>query len=160
ALFNFVWSLTGPGGTVVIDKPLYYAGDVINPDPTLNIASAFQSAQVYRVSRSAPVLPAGNYTLTLRAQDDAIGSYQFQLLNLASAPALTPGTPVSGTLTPAAASAAYSFSAAVGERFFFDLQSSSGGSATPLLLQLVDPAGNDLFGNPLLGTRQVAQGAP
>ena len=45
-------------------------------------------------------LPAGDYTLTVDGKVDATGDYQFILWSLAQATALTPGTPVSGSLSP------------------------------------------------------------
>src|SRR5206468_11309779 len=40
-------------------------------------------------------LLAGNYTLSVSANGDSTGGYQFRLFDLATATALTPGTPVS-----------------------------------------------------------------
>ena len=62
---------------------------------------------------------------------------------LAQATALTPGTPVSGSLSPANETDLYQFDAAAGDRFYFDVQARSGTSSAWWLL--IDPYGNVLF---------------
>src|SRR5262249_24886268 len=71
---------------------------------------------------------------------DQTGPYSFRLWDLVQATPLTPGTPVSGSLSPASETDLYRFSAAAGDRFFFDAQ--TGTSAT---WRLIDPYGNVLF---------------
>src|SRR5947207_8324215 len=67
------------------------------------------------------------YTTLFRSGvGDATGAYQFRLLDLASATALTPGTPVNGTLDPATETDLYRFTAAAGDQFFFDVQTGLG----------------------------------
>ena len=46
-------------------------------------------------------------------------AYSFRLLDLASAIALTPGTPVSDTLNPANSTNTYQFSGEAGQSFYF-----------------------------------------
>ena len=53
---------------------------------------------------------------------DQTGAYSFRLWDLAQATPLTPGTPVSGTLSPANETDLYRFTAAAGDRFSFDVR--------------------------------------
>ena len=103
---------------------------------------------------------AGDYTLTVTGgsllQNNVLGleqgppgetgPYQFRLSDLAAATALTPGTPVSGSLDPANETDLYRFTAAAGDRFYFDLtaRTAPGHSAW----RLFDPYGNQLFNKP------------
>src|SRR5438477_1189237 len=69
---------------------------------------------------------AGDYTLTVAASGSTTGNYAFRLWDLAQATPLTPGTPVSGSLSPASETDLYRFDAAAGDRFFFDVQVCAG----------------------------------
>ena len=64
---NLTWKLVGPQGTEVSSRS-FTASDLsgIASNPVLNLA-------------------AGNYTLTVSANADHLGSYSFRLANLASA---------------------------------------------------------------------------
>src|SRR5207253_695508 len=75
---NIQWSLVGPAGTAVSNRP-FNGSDGIFSTPM-------------------PILPAGAYTLTVSATGQTTGAYAFRLSDLAAATPLTPGTPVSGTL--------------------------------------------------------------
>ena len=83
-------------------------------------------------------LPAGDYQLLVRG--NAGNFYQFRLLDLAAAIPLTLGTPVNGTLAPAAAAVAYQFTLASPGEVFFNYQSSSNLNNT--YVRLVDIYGN------------------
>jgi RHS repeat-associated protein len=122
---NIQWSLTGPPGTVVSDR-------------------AFSAADVINVFIPRLPLPAGPYTLTVSATGQTAVPYSFILSNMADAPALTPGTPVSTTLNPANSTALYQFSATAGQSFYLASLSYSGGSDQDTW-QLIDPYGNVLF---------------
>src|SRR5262249_26394166 len=79
----------------------------------------------------------------------------FQLLDLSNPTTLTPGTPVTGTLTPGNATQVYRFTAAAGENYYFDGQSVSAGSVFVRVLDpfgkpLVDSLGNAIFPRSLL----------
>ncbi|MHB8861524.1 MAG: putative Ig domain-containing protein [Pirellulaceae bacterium] len=115
---SLTWTLTGPAGTAVSNRAFNSGADTL-----LN-------------------LRAGDYTLTVDGTGDATGAYQFRLFELAQASALTPGTPQSGTLSPGNESDLYRFSAAAGDKFLFDAQTSSGGNAA---WRLIGPYGNILF---------------
>src|SRR5262249_51626187 len=113
---NLRWTLIGPAGTAVGDRP-FSTSDAIDGFTLLN-------------------LPAGDYTLTVSGAGTT-GAYSFRLLDLAQATAVTPGTPLSGTLDPANETDLYRFQAAAGDRVFFDTQARSGaGSAR---WRLLDP---------------------
>jgi RHS repeat-associated protein len=124
------WSLTGPGGTAVSNRIFAYSdGDTVSPsnlDPALS-------------------LPAGPYTLTVVGSGQTTGAYSFRLLDLSQGAALTPGVPVSGSLSPGNSTAVYDFSASAGATYYFAAQ--RGGS--PDYWRLIDPYGNLLFGNTL-----------
>ena len=78
------WTLTGPRGTEVSSR-------------------SFTSSDSDNFGSTNPVLNliAGNYTLAVAGSSNHLGSYGFRLSNLASATAITPGTPVSAPLSPA-----------------------------------------------------------
>ncbi|TKB72677.1 MAG: LEPR-XLL domain-containing protein, partial [Nitrospira sp.] len=105
---GFNWSLSGPKGLEV------------NPRNFTSSDSADFGG--------APVLDliAGAYILTVDASGDTTGNYAFRLADLAGATVLTPGTPVSGTLSPGNETDLYRFTAQVGDRVFFDHQSLTG----------------------------------
>jgi hypothetical protein len=87
-------------------------------------------------------LSAGSYTLVIDGDGAATGSYAFALRDLSAAQAITPGTTVSGQLTPANETDLYKFQASAGQRFFFDVQSRSGGNT---YWRLLDPYGAPVF---------------
>src|SRR5262249_27209610 len=87
-------------------------------------------------------VPAGDYALTVAAVGTTTGNYSFRLSAYASATPLTPGTPVSANLSPANETDLYQFTAAAGDRFFFDMQAYAGGTS---LSRLIGPSGNVLF---------------
>src|SRR5207245_2853528 len=87
------WSLTGPAGAVLVSNRSFQGSDSFDGDPILNLA-------------------AGSYVLTADGVNDNTGSYSFRLLNLASATAVTPGTPVSSDFTPGNETDLYKFTLA------------------------------------------------
>jgi YD repeat-containing protein len=162
---SFDWSLSGPSGTLVDGKSFVLDNALISPSPGANGTFEPGVASVGDIVRPVPVLPAGAYTLTVRGLGDATGAFQFRLLDAGTAPALTPGTPVSGTLNPASSTDAYRLTANAGDRFFFDLQASSNTQGNTTFLRLVDPFGNDVFNNAFgfsasLTSLPLQQGAP
>src|SRR5208337_2332230 len=71
---NFQWSLSGPGGTAVSNRPFTSSDGYYGPsDPVLS-------------------LPAGAYSLTVSGSGQAIGAYSFRMLDLAAGASVTPGT--------------------------------------------------------------------
>src|SRR4029077_249102 len=124
---NIQWSLVGPAGTAVSNRP-FNGSDGIFSTPM-------------------PILPAGAYTLTVTGVGQTTGAYAFRLSDLASATPLIPGTPVSGTLDPANSTNLYRFTASAGDQYTFLRQ---GGSGAPnASWRLIDPYGNVLFNNAL-----------
>jgi hypothetical protein len=121
---NFRWSLSGPNGTPVSLRTF-----------TSSDAGNFSSSPTL-------ALPAGTYTLTVSGLGTTTGAYSFRLLDLSQGTALTPGTPVSGTLSPANSTAVYHFSANAGDTYYFARQAGSGSD----FWRLLDPYGNQLFG--------------
>ncbi len=122
---NLNWTLAGPAGTAVSSRPFGQSdGSFVSGNPVLNLV-------------------AGDYTLTVDGSGDFTGAYQFRLWDLAQASPLTPGTPVSGALDPHNETDLYRFTAAAGDRFFFDTQARTGASFDTW--RLVDPFGNILF---------------
>src|SRR5262249_42892231 len=114
-----------PRGTEVSGRSFSSSdGPGISSDPILNLV-------------------AGSYTLTVAGSGDHTGSYGFRLLDSSSATALTPGTPVTGTLSPGTSSNLYRFTANAGDRFYFDEQSSSGSGNDRW--RLIDPSGQQVW---------------
>ena len=70
---------------------------------------------------------AGQYTLIVDANGDTTPSFAFRLLDLSNATTITPGTAVSGSLTPARETDVYKFDATAGQRFYFNDTINSGG---------------------------------
>ncbi|MHB0961459.1 MAG: RHS repeat-associated core domain-containing protein [Pirellulaceae bacterium] len=121
---NLNWTLTGPAGTTVNQRP-------------------FTSSDWFASLQGLLNLPAGDYTLTIDGSGDTTGDYSFRLLNLADAEILTPGTAVGGTLSPHNETDAYRFAATAGDRFFFDVQTSTDMGNTAW--RLLDPYGVEIF---------------
>ncbi|HEY6816092.1 MAG TPA: CARDB domain-containing protein, partial [Croceibacterium sp.] len=120
---ELVWTLTGPFGD--INARNFRSSD----------AHDFSGNPVYR-------LPAGDYTLVVNNQTIAGRNFAVRVLDLADGRAITPGIPVSGTLSPGSETEVFRFDAAAGEEFFFDRQSLAGTSAT---WRLIGPNGRQLF---------------
>ncbi|HZR18330.1 MAG TPA: hypothetical protein VFE51_13640, partial [Verrucomicrobiae bacterium] len=118
---NLTLTLSGPSGIIVNQRGLNSVGGIYNFGP-LN-------------------LPAGAYQLNV--QGNATNSYQFRMLDLASATPITAGTTVTNALNPASAAALYRFNVATGVRFFFD---SLGVNNLPdAYWRLVDPNNTVIF---------------
>src|SRR5262249_26995861 len=127
---NLRWSLSGPPGTPVSNRSFIASdGSGFPANPTLS-------------------LPAGAYTLTLAVSGAATGAHSFRLRGLSQGAALVPGTAVSGTLSPASATAAYRFTAAAGDTYYFARVSNSGGTGNDEW-RLIDPYGNQVFATAL-----------
>jgi hypothetical protein len=120
---NLRWTLSGPRGTLVSDRP-FQSSD------SQNGLSVFD-------------LVAGDYTLRVDGVGDTSGDYGFRLLDLAGALELDFNTVVNGQHTPATATTAYHFTAEAGERLYFDEVSASGGYP---YWRLLDPWGRNLWG--------------
>src|SRR5262249_1843003 len=117
------WSLVGPPGTVA-------------------------SAQGFTAQPGVLNLGPGAYTLMIDGTADHTAAYSFRLLDLAAAPTLTPGTPVTGALNPGNATDLYRFTATAGQQLYFDNRNLVGSANW----RLVDPFGDNVFGPQFAGT--------
>ena len=121
---SLTWTLTGPNGF------------------SLSRALNYSDGTIFGAGNPAIALAAGAYTLSFSATTAQTGTYSFRLLDLAAATAITPGTPVTGTLSPGSDTRAYSFTATAGQTVYVDQTTYSGGSLT---WRLLDPLGNVVF---------------
>ncbi|HUS33922.1 MAG TPA: CARDB domain-containing protein [Verrucomicrobiae bacterium] len=94
------WSLDGPLGTVIVNR-------------------SFTSSDAQSISSPVFDLAAGNYTLTVAANGDAVGSYQFRLFDLATANPLALGVTTGNNSFVANSTDAYKFTASAGDRVQF-----------------------------------------
>ncbi len=115
------WTLTGPHGTVVAGRQFTSSDSVDN-------------LSVYD-------LVEGDYVLNVYG---TAASYQFRMLDLATASDLAIGDTVSGQLSPANETDLYSFHVNAGEKFYFDRISESGGNT---YWRLLDPYGRTVWGS-------------
>ncbi|HEY8097355.1 MAG TPA: LEPR-XLL domain-containing protein, partial [Methylobacter sp.] len=121
---NVNWTLTGPRGTVVSGRNF-----------TSTDSGNLGGSAIYD-------LVAGDYTLIIDGNGDMVGGYSFRLLDIAQATPLTPGTVVSGQLSPANETDLYQFNVTAGDQYVFDSQSLSNGAVWRLLA----PYGQLVFG--------------
>ena len=126
---NIRWSLDGPRGRLVSDRPFS------------------QSDSADRGGDVAYDLPSGDYVISVDGVGDTTGAYAFRLIDINAATELTPGTAVSGELSPSTETDAYKFSVVAGERFYFDRLSHS----NDLYWRLLDPFGRTVAGPQYMG---------
>ncbi|RUZ73785.1 hypothetical protein EN942_33870, partial [Mesorhizobium sp. M7A.F.Ca.CA.001.14.1.1] len=121
---GLTWSLIGPQGEIA--SRFFTNSDAANfgSDPVITLK-----------------IP-GTYQLRVQGSGST-GSYSFRLLDIAMATPIASATPVSGTLPTGTETALYRFDATVGEKFFFDQQSDSGGT----VWRLLDPFGRQVWFN-------------
>jgi hypothetical protein len=125
---SIFWNLVGPAGTHVSNR-------------------AFNNSDSFDISNPVMTLPAGTYTVTVDASGDVTGTYAFRLIDVASAVALTPGTPVVGSLSPATESDLYRFDAGSGDRFYFDVTAGVSNATWRLLDPFNNVVASTGFGN-------------
>jgi hypothetical protein len=115
---SFVYTFSGTAGAFLHFDAL---SQDLNPI-TVGITSP-SGVQVYggpAYANQLLVLPeSGAYKLTIAGQGATTGNYRFRLTDLSGAPAVTAGTPVSGTVQTAFASVAYSINGTAGQRLLF-----------------------------------------
>ena len=114
---NIHWSLKGPKGDEVTNT-------LSTIDPILDLV-------------------AGDYTLTLNADNDLTGSYSFRLINLSQTQEVKPNTVITDKLDPASSSHAYHLNALSGEKYYFDQL-----NQTAFNWRLFDPYGDVVKGFP------------
>jgi len=123
---NVTWTLTGPRGVVVSNRA-FSGTDAASETGNLLMD-----------------LAAGDYTLMIDGTGDMTGPYSFRLSDLMQgAVSLTPGVPVSATLSPGSETDIYRFNATAGDRYYFDYLSQSGSGS--VYWRLLDPFGNVVF---------------
>jgi hypothetical protein len=89
------------------------------------------------ISNLAPLdLAAGNYTLTIDGQGDAIGAYSFRFINLAEAELVQKDQPIAGQLELTGQMKLYQFTAQAQERILVDWQNVNGRQANWRLLNM------------------------
>lgn len=113
------WSLEGPTGRLEINR-------------ALNSSDGAGSG-------ATPWLIPGEYQLRITRATSGRMPYAFRLLDLSLATPFTPGTPITKTLTPATATALYSFEARAGARYYFDFLSTN--ELSNAYWRLLDPVG-------------------
>ncbi len=124
------WTLIGSRGTVVS-------------------ARNFNSSDSSNLGGSAIYdLAAGDYILIIDGSGDTMGSYSFRLLDIAQATAITPGTVISGQLTPANETDLYRFNATAGDQYYFDCQTLS----NTIYWRLLDSYGQVVFDISYMGS--------
>jgi hypothetical protein len=121
------WSLDGPQGNILPNRA-FTSSDGQNGLSLLNLSP-------------------GAYTVTVSANGDTTGGYQFRLLDLALATSITPGTVVSNALNVAKETDLYRFNVAAGSRFYFDWLGGSVSANT--YWRLLDPFGTPVFASTL-----------
>ncbi len=126
-----VWTLRGPHGAVVTGRRLDQTDSADQATPVLDLV-------------------AGEYQVAVSATGTNVGTYAFNVLNLAGGEALTPGIAISGELNPGTQTRMYRFAAGSGQRLYVDMETLSGG-ATSSRWRLYDPYGQQSF-NQVLGT--------
>jgi len=121
-----VWSLTGPGGSVITNK-------------RFNASDSFNNATPLLKS-----LPAGDYTLTVDGTGDAVGNFSFRLLDIATdATPITLGTPVSGELTIPNETDIYQFTMTTGDQLLVDWLAAD--DTNNSLYRMFDPLNNEVL---------------
>jgi hypothetical protein len=128
---NLDWTLTGPPGTVVSQRPFSTSDSIDISNPVLNLV-------------------AGNYTIAVSGVGNATGPFSFRLRNLADAVPITPGTPVIGDFSPANETDFFSFNATAGDQYLFHPSARSG--APQARWRVVDMFGNTLAERDFSGT--------
>jgi hypothetical protein len=121
---SMTWTLTGPSGTLVNHRP-------------------FNSSDSFDFGAPLMSVGPGTYTLMVDANDDVIGNYGFRLLDAAAAIAITPGTPVNGSLSPATESDLYRFEGVAGDLYYINITTGIGNGTFRLV---------DLYNNVLIST--------
>ncbi len=125
---NERWSLSGPNGTVVSNRDLYYSDSD-------------------RIGATSPVfsLGAGDYVITVDGINATVSPYSFRFINIADqARAIQVDTAVVGVLEPSSATQVFSFTGDADDLFYFDLQAFSNTTGN-FALRLYDHVGRQIF---------------
>ena len=126
------WTLTGPNN-FNLSRSFYTSdGNYVGSDTIMNLGS-------------------GTYTLSIQTSGGGATAYDFRLLNMANSTALTLGTTVSASETPASAATIYAFNATAGDVLSITTTDTSG----YISRKLYDPYGKLLFGPEGSGTHVI-----
>ena len=132
-----------------------------NSTPTWRLVNStgtvvFNQTMAYYSSDFKGKLAAGDYTLIIGNSSATESTYSFRVLDLSTATAVQPGTPVSTTMTPANGAQVFTFEAVAGERYYFDVVQSAivaadaNGTGFPNWT-LLDPTGHAIFTDSSMG---------
>jgi uncharacterized repeat protein (TIGR01451 family) len=121
------WTLDGPAGRIVDHR-------------------AFSNSDGYLAFSSYALAP-GSYTLSVNGSGDAIGGYQFRLLDLGAGTAIATDTPITRTLNPANSTDVLQFAGTAGAKLFFNMTATGVGNT---YWRLLDPYGQVVFADWLL----------
>ena len=121
---SLTWTLRGPQGDVIVDRRFDRS-----------------DGNGFGVNNPAISLFAGEYQLSVASSVAA--DYSFRLLDLATAPAHTIGTPITGDLTLPNEADVFQTELTQGDVLFFDVTDSNDTNNT--LVRLIDPNGNVEF---------------
>ncbi|KAB2663575.1 MAG: DUF11 domain-containing protein [Verrucomicrobia bacterium] len=138
---RWLWRLDGPAGAVVNDTAFRYAdGDRIG-----DIGSVL-------------ALQPGAHSLTIRGTEETTGDYAFHLIDLSTAPLLTPGTTGTANFAPGNATLAYQFPVVAGDHVSVDLlgRVNLGG----FHWRLIDPRGNVVAANAYANSGDIVLTVP
>lgn len=118
--------------TLSQDTPIFF--DRITNNSLLRYALTGPNGVIFEDTNSPGTsdLVAGDYEFRVSMTGDDTGAYRFDLVPVDSANLipLTLDTPTMGHLDPGSSSLVYKFNATAGDLFYFDQQSTSGGSLT------------------------------
>ncbi len=108
--------------------------DLVGPEGLMFQNRAFWASDYYLAPQSRPLhLPAGDYQLSFSASRELQPTFAFRLIDLATAPSLTPGTAFEGSATPGVATAAAAFNGNAGERYFLRTTRGAGWQRSPVV---------------------------
>ena len=131
---DITWSLAGENS--VVSERSFDRSDSRNFNPLLD-------------------LPAGNYTLTVDGTLDAIGDFEFRLLDLSDAAVINFGTTVAGDHAIPNETDAYQFTGAAGQELLFDVESVD--EAGQAQVRIFDPLGNEILNSSSLIDQEVIE---
>jgi hypothetical protein len=132
---SLVWSLEGPGGTIVNER-------------------AFNASDSFNFEMPLIPVAAGDYILTVDGRGDDLGDFSFRLLDIdQQATPVIPGTPFDGELTTPNETDVYRFTAAKGDEILVDVLAADDTNNT--LYRIFDPLGNEVYEN-----RDLVDGEP
>ncbi len=140
--------------TYVLFDTLASAGDI---NWSLQGATNLVNSRPLSLDRGGEVLKLrpGNYTLTIDGVGEQTGNFSFRLFDLASAPPITPGTPVSESLSPSNQTDLFKFNGTAGTSYYLDTRIAGSHPFVNAQWRLIDPIGRNLFVNSIFANSDV-----